>query len=333
MRKRPFPFPKDGSIRIICDTDCSNEADDQYAVAHLLMPPRFDVRALIATHYGKDKDPDSEACSYRELHRVAELMELHGQVNILHGAADPLTDAETPQPSEGARFIVEEALRDDARPLFVCCMGAVTNLASAILMEPRICDKLTAVWIGGGSYPAGSFEYNLCGDLNAARAIFRAPVELWQVPKNVYIQMKVSFFQLLNHVYPCGALGRYLVENTMRTADKILKEMDDPSTGLGSRYLTMSRAAAASSFSGELWVLGDSPCVGLMMNHTLGRFHEEIAPADFTPDGRYLFADGSLRRIRVYDDIDNHFVVNDLFEKLWFHFGPTQTCAEGGTRC
>jgi purine nucleosidase len=54
-------------------------------------------------------------------------------------------------------------------PLYIACMGAITNVASAILMEPAILKKdIKIIWIGGGDYPDGRWEYNLKNDINAA---------------------------------------------------------------------------------------------------------------------------------------------------------------------
>ena len=321
LKERPFTFPLDKQIRVICDTDACNEADDQYCIAHMLMTPRFDVRALIAAHYGTAKDACSEQRSYEEIHRVVDLMGLGGEVTVLHGAPSCMKEPNVLIENDGARFIVEEVMKEDSRPLFVCCIGAITNLACAYLMNPEIAEKLTVIWIGGDAYPEGGFEYNLHNDILAANVVFQSNLELWQVPKPVYITMKVSFFELLNHVYPCGDIGRYLVENTMRVAKYEAEMMKDTSTPLGSRYLTMSRAAAATSFAGELWSLGDSPVVGLMLNHTVGHFHMIDAPCGIRDDYTYDFSKPGNRKIRVYDDIDNHFIIKDFFEKMEFYFG------------
>lgn len=321
LRERPFPFPLDKQLRVICDTDANNEADDQYCIAHMLMTPRFDVKAFTAEHYGCIKNRGTEQKSYEEIQKVIKLMGAVGEVSVLHGADAGLADEYTPIESEGASFIIEEAMKEDSRPLFVCCTSAITNVASALLMEPRIADKITVIWIGGDAYPQGGKEYNLLGDIYGASAVFRSDVELWQVPKPVYITMKAGYFELLNHVYPCGKLGRYLVENTMRVAEEHAQMMEDTSTLLGSRYLTMSRGAAATSFAGELWCLGDSPVVGLMLNHTLGHFHMENAPCRVKEDGTYDFSGTSRRQIRVYDDIDSRFIITDFFEKIKYYFG------------
>ena len=115
----------------------------------------------------------------------------------------------------------------------------VVCLVIGVLLEPRIADRITVIWIGGDTYPNGGFEYNLHNDIHAASVVFRSKAELWQVPKPVYITMKVSFFELLNHVYPCGAPGKYLVEHTMHVAREHARMMEDTSTPLGSRFLQM----------------------------------------------------------------------------------------------
>ena len=205
-----------------------------------------------------------------------------------------MVDIHTPVDSEGARFIVEEAMKDDSRPLFICGQAACTNIASAYLMEPRIARKVVVIWIGGRPYPEGGFEFNQNNDLNAVRVLFQSDLELWQVPFNVYTAMKISFFEMLNHVYPCGKIG------------------------------DMSKGAAITSFGGELWSLGDSVCVGLMMNNTLGKFHMEKAPDELDNRGFYEWSGRKGREIRVYDTIDNRFIIQDMFEKFQFYFGKNE---------
>lgn len=316
LRKRPLTFPTDKSIRVIADTDCNCECDDQFCIAHMLMTPRFDMRGIIAEHYA---EPDSEQKSYEEIKRVMSLMDVEDSgIKVLHGAREAMVDIHTPVDSEGARFIVEEAMKDDPRPLFICGQAACTNIASAYLMEPRIARKVVVIWIGGRPYPEGGFEFNQNNDLNAARVLFQSDLELWQVPFNVYTVMKVSFFEMLNHVYPCGKIGEYLVKHTMEVSGGISDNV------IGSRGSDMSKGAAITSFGGELWSLGDSVCVGLMMNNTLGRFHMEKAPDGLDNRGFYEWSGRKGREIRVYDTIDNRFIIQDMFEKFQFYFGKTE---------
>ena len=97
------------------------------------------------------------------------------------------------------------------------------------------------IWIGGRPYPQGGFEFNQNNDLNAVRVLFQS-LELWQVPFNVYTAMKISFFEMLNHVYPCGKIGEYLVKHTMEVSGGISKNV------IGSRGSDMSKGAAITPF-------------------------------------------------------------------------------------
>ena len=109
LKKRPFEFPGEKAIRVICDTDAYNECDDQFCVAHLWMTPRFDVKAMIAAQYGHVMNVQgTEQKSYDELVNLATLMDIRDEVNILHGGVTALPDENTPVDSEGARFIIEE---------------------------------------------------------------------------------------------------------------------------------------------------------------------------------------------------------------------------------
>ena len=46
-------MPETRRVRYIIHTDCKNEADDQYTVAHCLLTPMFDVKGIIAGHFNE----------------------------------------------------------------------------------------------------------------------------------------------------------------------------------------------------------------------------------------------------------------------------------------
>ncbi len=329
LKERPFDFYGDKSIRVITDTDCACECDDQYAVAHFLMTSRFDMRGIIAEHFATE---NSEQQSYDEIVKITEMMGLKGEVNILHGAPTALVDEHTPIESEGARFIIEEAMKDDPRPLFVCNQGAITNLASAYLIEPKIAEKITVIWIGGKPYLNGKGgEFNLDNDVNAARVIFKSNLNLWQIPSNVYSTMRITFMELLTKVYPYGEIGRYLVENTINSSVTVTKSVFGKIEKMMKIKLNSNEhlspqerqglAVAATSFGGEIWSLGDSPCVGLLLNSNLGNWHMQSAPCDLTEDGSYDLSRPGSREIRVYDDINSRIIIEDMCAKLQYYFG------------
>lgn len=289
-----FPVPEEKVIRLITDTDAKNEGDDDFAVVQALLSPKIENVALVAAHYGAGK-PDSMEKSFRELETVVETMGFSGQIPILRGAAHPLKEKSTPVESEGARRIVEEAMKEDDRPLYAIFLGPLTDMASAYLMEPRIAGRLTVIWIGGGLYPGGGEEFNLGNDIAAANVVFSSPMEVWQVPKNVYEMMGVSMAELESRVLPCGPIGAYLCGQLWEHA--------------------MTPGPRKSAFrSGESWVLGDSPAVGLLLYEDRFSFEWMRAPA-IGQDMNYIF-DQRNRPIRVYKKIDSRLILEDLYAKL-----------------
>ena len=116
--KLRFQVPVKKMYRMIVDTDAKNEADDQFAIAHHLMTPMFDVKGIIATHFEHRADSAFNSrktmqASYDEIQLVLKLMGLTEEYPVYRGCVQPLEDETHFVESEGARFIVEEAMKDD----------------------------------------------------------------------------------------------------------------------------------------------------------------------------------------------------------------------------
>lgn len=82
----------------------------------------------------------------------------------------PLKDTGDMPDSDGVCFIIEEAMKEDERPLYVLLQGCLTDLAVALNRKPESGERLTAVWIGGDAYPVGGSEFNLTQDPEAVRS-------------------------------------------------------------------------------------------------------------------------------------------------------------------
>lgn len=234
--------------------------------------------------------------SFSEITYLLELMNMDRSV-AYKGAKHALPDENTPVYSNGAQLIIEEAMKDDNRPLFAIFLGPLTDIASAYLLEPRIADRLTVIWIGGEEYPVGGEEYNLSNDINAANVVFKSKIPLWQVPKNIYQKVLVSIAELECRVNTEGDLGRYLFTQ--------LEEY---------QYKKFTNSESRTSKTGEQWCLGDSPAVGLLLYEQ--PYSYEWCPApEFGEDMRYIH-NGRNRPIRVYNDIDSRFILEDFYCKL-----------------
>lgn len=290
-----FPVPQEKQVRLITDTDAKNEADDQFAVVQALLSPKMDNVGLIAAHFGIDRVADAMEASYHELETILDKIHFQKEGLLYHGAPHALPNKTTPVVSEGAELIVREAMKDDPRRLFVIFLGPLTDLASAYLMEPRIANRLTAIWIGGGVYPSGSPEFNLGNDVNAANVVFSSKIELWQVPKNVYEMMPVSLAELQVRVRPYGEIGKYLFDQLVAHSQEDIPRKSDFRTG-------------------ETWVLGDSPAVGLILYEH--RFEFDWVPAPYITQEQAYVHTGTNRPIRVYKSIDSRLILEDMYAKL-----------------
>ena len=67
-----FTVPDQKKVRMIVYTDCKNEADDQFALAHHLMTPKFLVKGIVAGHFNGNPQEWGEGhtaeASYSEVH-------------------------------------------------------------------------------------------------------------------------------------------------------------------------------------------------------------------------------------------------------------------------
>ncbi len=314
-----FVIPFEKRKRVIVHSDLKNEADDQYALMHHLLSPSEEVLGVIAGHFewfprlaeecaakgetgrfGDDllsmlsRRGKTMEMSYKEGEKILSLAEID-DIPLFRGSRYELSAAKDLPKSDGADFIVQEAMKEDARPLYVCFLGAITDLAIAYLKEPRIAGRLTAVWIGGGAYPQGECEFNLCQDILAANIIFGSDIPLWQIPANVYRTMEVSFSELAWKVAPCGKIGKYLFEQLIETSRSI--------RGIDKTFLP------------ETWILGDNPTVSVLLERGDSCFDEVPAPY-IQEDATYAPGKRKERVIRVYRSVNVPLAFSDLFAKL-----------------
>lgn len=178
-----------GKLDMVLDTDTYNEVDDQFALAYALRSPeRLNVQAVYAAPFLNDRassPADGMEKSYAEIVRLLGKMDLPAQGRVFEGSRAFLPDGRTPVDSPAARDLVARAMArgEDEPPLVVAAIGAITNVASALLMEPRIARRIHIVWLGG--HPTGyptAMEFNLSQDVAAARVALDCGAALTLVP-------------------------------------------------------------------------------------------------------------------------------------------------------
>ena len=284
-----FQVQEKKKLRVILDTDAACEADDPFAIVQALLTPRFHVMGIIAELFANEDDGEPVEQSYEVIQKILKLMKID-DVPVYHGSYRKLLNEQDIRESEGADFIIEEARKESAEPLYVLCMGALTNVAIALNKAPDIADKFICIWIGGGVYPFGGWEFNLFNDIHAANVVFKSKVELWQVPMETYSTMQLGYAELQQKVLPYGEIGNYLFEQMI-------------TYGMRAEWV-----------AGESWSLGDSPSVALALNPGCGSYEIRKAPV-FDMEGHYVDCDTN-REIRVYKRVDSRYVLEDFFCKL-----------------
>lgn len=325
LHRLGYRFPEQYAKRVVVCTDAHNEADDQFAIVHHLLTPCEKVLGVVACHYeymtaamcekARMQSWSNErleqyladhqfapirgsmALSYDEVERVISLLGMDN-VPILHGVEGPLTTIDPMTECEGVDFIIQEARKREEGRLYVCLQGAITDMAAALIKAPDIADNVTAIWIGGGRWPKGGEEFNLMQDVEAANTVFQSMAEVWQIPKDAYTQVVVSFSELQRRVRPCGELGRYLVDNLLRFHREIALDSN------GDHALHR-----------DAWILGDNPTVSVLAVEDFGEAyrmeHAPIVNADYSYTHNL-----SGKLIRVYERVHERFIIEDLIAKL-----------------
>ncbi len=286
--EKMFDIPEYKKVRVVIDTDAACEADDPFAIVQGLLSPKLIVKGIAAEHFVQK---DSMMRSYREIRTILDAMDM--DVPVLKGQKGPL--AEDDELSEAAAFISEEAMRDDDKPLFILCQGAITNVARAVKHEPAIMDRMTIIWIGthGSFYEAAPFrEFNAGNDIEAANYIIGQPTQLWLVPSYVYTTINIGIAEIKRRIAPCGKIGEHLYTNLMG----------------------YNCSEGAGWTKGESWSLGDSPAIALALNPDCGRY--EMTPAPYIDEDTTSRERPDNRKIRIYKDVDSRYILEDMIAKL-----------------
>jgi Inosine-uridine nucleoside N-ribohydrolase len=180
--------PGDGVLRMVLDTDTYNEVDDQFALVYAMCSQeRLKVEAVYAAPFYNDRSEnagDGMIKSYQEITRLLGSMKISANDFVYKGSDRFMQAPDKPVESDAARDLIKKAMDgNDDHPLYVVAIGAITNVASAILLQPEIIKKIVVVWLGGHPhYWDDTKEFNLAGDIWASKVIFDCGVPFVQIP-------------------------------------------------------------------------------------------------------------------------------------------------------
>ena len=205
-------------IDMVLDSDTYNEVDDQFALCYaLLSPQRLNVQATYAAPFLNARSSDAGDGMQKSYDEIVRLLNKMGRASdmVFKGATSFLPDEKTPVDSPAVRDLISRAMaRPIGDPLYVVCIGAITNLASALLIEPRIAGHIAVVWLGGQplSYPT-ALEFNLMQDIPAVRVVLNAGLDFTLIPcTGVASHLLTTPYELRAHLSGKNAMCDALIE-------------------------------------------------------------------------------------------------------------------------
>lgn len=198
-------------IRAVFDSDVANEIDDPFAIAHaLLSPDRIRVEGIGIAPFRREGLTAGD--SLRLSRELAEetLACLPGEAPPLWmGSERFLEQAEDAVESEAAHRILEAS--HGAETLHILAIGAATNVASALRIDPTLVQRAVVWWLGGHGPDFSAWEYNLQGDAHAARTLLDSGIPLVVFPAwGVTSHLFVSLAALERDIEGANPLGAFL---------------------------------------------------------------------------------------------------------------------------
>lgn len=290
-----------GKIDIVLDTDAFNEVDDQFAISYMLKSPKkFNVKGICAAPFLNTRSSsalDGMEKSYNEILKLLELMEMPNLSEIVYkGSSNFLKDEQTPEQSDAAEFLAN--LANDytpEKPLYIVSIGAITNVASAMLKNPKMRENTVIIFLGGRARGTvnPACEFNMKQDIAAARVVFSSGVPLIQIAgKGVTDRLLTTKPELEYWLRGKNKLCDYLCEN-------VIEEAEAHKTG--------------KAWSRVIW---DTVAIAWFFNEN-GKWLEEIIIPAHIPeyDLTYSF-DAARHKMKYIEWVERDAIFTHLFETL-----------------
>lgn len=180
---------------VLIDTDIGDDIDDALALALALHSPEIELRG-VTTVFGDTQ---------RRAQLTSHLLYVfgHQDIPVAVGIGTPLQPRHHPSgvpqaavlgdntfnpeafsPLSGPELIVQTALNHD-RQLTVLCIGPLTNVALALLIEPRINTAIRSIVMMGGSSGIPLPEWNVRNDVRATQIVLSSGIPVTMLGLNV----------------------------------------------------------------------------------------------------------------------------------------------------
>ena len=286
-----------GQVDLVLDTDAYNEIDDQFAISYALhAPEKINLLALYAAPFYNERSTgpaDGMERSYQEILNLLHLSRMERPV--YRGSRGYLPDEKTPVDSPAAADLCRRAMGySPEKPLYVAAIGAITNVASALLMKPEIADNIVVVWLGGNALEwHDNVEFNSSQDVASARVVFGSGAPLVMLPCMGVVSAFTTTEPELNHwLKGKNALCDYLVEHTVEAANEYAR--------------------------GRVWsrVIWDVTTVGWMLNDGRRFMLDKLIPTPIPEYDHHYSQDPRRPLCRYVYHIHRDALMGDLFTHI-----------------
>lgn len=286
--------PPTEKVRMILDTDTYNEVDDQFALAYaLLSPEKIELEAVYAAPFKNSRSTsadDGMDKSYEEILRLLKFMGKSADGFAFRGSDRYLENVNTPIHSEAALDLIKKAMASSPNnPLYVVPIGCITNIASAILIEPKIIENIVVVWLGGNSLDwPNQKEFNLAQDVLAAQVVFNSGVPLIIMPCR----------PVVSHFHTTIPELKYYLEGKNELANYLYN-------------IVVEYSGEREAYSKVIW---DVTAVAWLVNSSW--IHTNLVHSPILTDQATYSVDRSRHFIRMATSLNRDAIFRDLFEKL-----------------
>lgn len=219
-----------GKVDVVLDTDAYNEVDDQFAIAYMIKAKeKLNPVAIYAAPFfnqNSESPEDGMLKSYDEIIRVARMAGWDHPEKVYHGSRTYLPDENTPVMSPAAEDLARRAMNyTSEKPLYVAAIGAITNIASALLINPEIRERIVVIWLGcNGLHWDNNWEFNLRQDIPAGRVLLSSGVPVVLIPANgVNSMFHTNEHELRYWLVDKNPLCDYLARRMIATANEYAK--------------------------------------------------------------------------------------------------------------
>ena len=289
----------EGRVDIVIDSDTYNEIDDQFAISYALhAPEKITVKALYAAPFTNERSSgpaDGMEKSYREILKLLEIDGKSGKYPVFRGSDRYLLNEEEPVVSDAAADLVQRAGQYSPEcPLYVVSIGAITNVASALLMDKTIAAKIVVIWLGGNAlHWPDNREFNCKQDVAAARVVFSSGAPLVLLPcMGVVSSFTTTGPELEYWLKGKNPLCDYLVDNTISAAEEYAK--------------------------GKVWsrVIWDVTAVGWLLNDGNRLMQDRLVPTPIPGYDHHYSIDPSRPLCKMVYHIHRDALFADLADRL-----------------